>query len=632
MKAYSIRQKSRKIFILAIIFLVISISLCGYVAHMVSKIDECAELNNNLSELHITVNKATVSIKEFLLNAYTDEEFVKTGSNSSFENFNSELKNAFVILKFLKNSTNTILINHQNEISVLEVSLTSYQANVNKLAFLYKEKGFKDLGIEGEMRKVVHNIENYQAGINKELLLTLRRHEKDFLLRKDEKYLEKFSTDFIKLNDWITPNKNYKPEQKREIQELLETYKSHFFAIVEIEKSIGLKPSLGIRNQINYDYSQFSKALSTISVVTKKRQEQLSSSAWMLNMALIMLFVILTYAVVWSIIYFSKQIAKPIEQLNDAADEIAKGHLSVDMFDLKNKTMVADIVKSYEKLILKLRETITQIEDISARKINSEIPLNSKQDEIGQSLNKIINEISAYDEAENQRKWAAEGMAIFAEIIRKNHLLETLCQQITTELVKYLKANQAGFFLLEKNQEKQLLILKASYAYERKKYLEKSFDLGEGLIGQCFFEKDIIFLSDIPQDYLNITSGLGFANPNCILIVPFMLNDEVFAVFEIASFKLFKDFEIEFLRKIGEMVASSISSVKMASETKLLLENSLTQTEMLKAQEEEMRQNMEELSATQEEMQRNQAEYIEKIALLEKELQDSKMLKTSTAE
>jgi GAF domain-containing protein len=155
-----------------------------------------------------------------------------------------------------------------------------------------------------------------------------------------------------------------------------------------------------------------------------------------------------------------------------------------------------------------------------------------------------------------------------------------------------------------------MLKMRSCYAYGRRKNLSKTIHLGEGLVGQAFREKDIIFLTDIPSDYIQITSGLGKALPNSLLIVPLIHNEQVVGVLELASFQIFEEFQIQFIQKLMESLASTLISVSDNDRTKMLLEESQLRTEHMRAQEEEMRQNMEELSATQEEMHRKEQEYL----------------------
>ena len=139
--------------------------------------------------------------------------------------------------------------------------------------------------------------------------------------------------------------------------------------------------------------------------------------------------------------------------------------------------------------------------------------------------------------------------------------------------------------------------------------------VGEGLAGQCYLEKATLLLTDVPANYVRITSGLGQAPPTCVLILPLLVNNAVEGVFELASFRVFAPHEIDFLEKLCEGLAGAVRNQRANART--LLEAAQQQTEALHANEEELRQNLEELTATQEHQRRLQEELHHKMAELE---------------
>ena len=172
-------------------------------------------------------------------------------------------------------------------------------------------------------------------------------------------------------------------------------------------------------------------------------------------------------------------------------------------------------------------------------------------------------------------------------------------------------ANQGAFYLLEGEQvDDNKLKLLASYAYAKRKFHheEVTVRVGEGLIGQSIIEKEMIFMTQVPENYVKITSGLGEATPRCIAIMPLTFKDQAYGVIEIASFQILDQYQLGFLKKVSEGIAAEISVIKTHAHTKKLLESSQTITSELRLQEEEMRQTTEELKATQEEMARKMAE------------------------
>ncbi|MBI9054864.1 MAG: GAF domain-containing protein [Bacteroidales bacterium] len=325
---------------------------------------------------------------------------------------------------------------------------------------------------------------------------------------------------------------------------------------------------------------------------------------------------ILLMAVVIAII--GKSITNPLTKITSLLKHLANGHIDEKMrIKIESGDEIEEMADALNSSIEGLNNKVDFANNIGKGDLDHEFELLSTEDVLGQSLLEMRDSLIKADKENNLRKqedekrrWLNEGLAQFADILRQNNdNLENLATEIIMSLVDYLKANQGGLFILnDEDKDKIYFNLLSAFAYDRRKYLERHIQLGEGLIGTCAVEKKTIFMTDIPPDYIEITSGLGGASPSCLLIVPMKLEDDVLGVLEIASFNVFEKHEIEFIEKLAESIASTMSSVRVNIQTNELLERSQQQAEEMAAQEEEMRQNMEELQATQEESTRKTAE------------------------
>lgn len=257
------------------------------------------------------------------------------------------------------------------------------------------------------------------------------------------------------------------------------------------------------------------------------------------------------------------------------------------------------------------------VENLRKDNFEAALQLNEENDTLAKSLLRLRDylikskkDVEQRRVEEEQRNWVTQGLAQFGEILRKeSDNLEDLSYNIINYLVDYMKINQAGFYLLNNLSKKEKYFeLTACVAYDRKKFTDKRINWEEGLIGRCALEMETIYMTDVPNNYLNITSGLGEANPRSILIVPLKTNDEIYGVLEMASFKEFDDYEIEFVEKTAESIALTISSVQNTIRTTKLLKETQNQAERMSQQEEELRQNLEEMQATQEESDRREVE------------------------
>ncbi|MDQ3395379.1 MAG: GAF domain-containing protein [Bacteroidota bacterium] len=245
--------------------------------------------------------------------------------------------------------------------------------------------------------------------------------------------------------------------------------------------------------------------------------------------------------------------------------------------------------------------------DVKWEKLTDEIvPLN--QNNLAGRLIFMRDEMKKVKDEDLKRFWITDGLSKCSEIIRHNQQnLEELAYQSLLFLIKYLNSNQGSLYVLEDNEnEEPYLRLASCYAFNRKKLITKRMEIGEGLLGQTYLEGETVFLKDLPNGYTTIKSGLGDSTPSCLVIVPLKYNEQIPAIIELASFEVFEPYQISFLERAGEFIASAIATAQNNGKTKTLLEQLQYQTEQLRSQEEEMRQNMEELEATQEEMRRKE--------------------------
>jgi PAS domain S-box-containing protein len=276
------------------------------------------------------------------------------------------------------------------------------------------------------------------------------------------------------------------------------------------------------------------------------------------------------------------------------------------------------IIKDYKKQLQNVREEqqilanfirSIQFEELQELSIN-QLPKNSI---LTEALDVMLRKMLKVSELENQRRWTIEGFAKFSEILRANNNdLQQLSNDLLSGLVSYMQAVQGAVFILRQENKNDILDMIACYAYSRKKFLRKTLKIdstfSEDLVVQAYLEKKHIYLPKVPKDYIKITSGLGESNPNSVFILPLCFQDKVLGVIELASFYEYEPYQIEFLEKLAESIASTISAVKNNQQTQKLLQETQEQTERLRAQEEEIRQNNEELMATQEEMRRRSNE------------------------
>lgn len=297
-----------------------------------------------------------------------------------------------------------------------------------------------------------------------------------------------------------------------------------------------------------------------------------------------------------------------------------------DLFPFIASLIVYYFKKSQIQIIDSLMQEIKQMKeqmDINAQfakeigegNYYSNFKVASPDDILGHSLLLMRDNLLKNNKKEAEQNWIAEGKEQISNILRLHNKINDLAYEVIVKLINYINAVQGAFYIYD--DEKDKIVNVATYAYNRKKYINQEFSIGEGLIGECAFEMDIIYRTEIPDDYVTITSGiLGDKKPKSLLIVPLISDEKLQGVLEFASLQdEIPELTITFMRELGEIIARTIFNLRINQKTERLLLESQQMTEELQENEEQLRQNAEEMRATQEELQRSNEQ-------LEKQIQE----------
>jgi CheY-like chemotaxis protein/signal transduction histidine kinase/HAMP domain-containing protein len=246
------------------------------------------------------------------------------------------------------------------------------------------------------------------------------------------------------------------------------------------------------------------------------------------------------------------------------------------------------------------------------------------------NINQMIANLRETTQKNTEQDWLKTNLAKFTRMLQGQRDLQTVSKLILSQLAPLVQATHGVFYIMENSEEVQLLKLLSSYAYRERKHLSNRFYLGEGLVGQCALEKERILLTEVPSDYIKISSGLGEASPLNVVVLPVLFEGQVTAVIELASFQRFSEIHLTFLDQLTESIAVVLNTIDASMRTEDLLKQSQSLTQELQIQQNELRetnQRLEEqaetlkaseelLKSQQEELQQTNAELEEKAELL----------------
>lgn len=463
-------------------------------------------------------------------------------------------------------------------LAALEPAMLAYRDSFETLVEKQRNIGLDhESGLYGALRQAAHDIEEVirdKPALYASLLL-IRRHEKDFMLRRSDAYYTRFMTTLSDLRGQLIFS-DLDFETLAKVQSSLRAYVQAFDTLSQQERDIGLKQSQGLHGVMG---EKIAEAETVFAGLRDQLQSELDEH--IRQAVLVSTVIVLSVMAMLTLILMllARDLVRRLQRAVDSAAALGAGHWE-QAIDAGRQDELGALLAALETM---RRELIAK-----TAKIEADGRLKNRQAELGNVL-QGVKEVDVLSE----------------DVIR--YLTPTLQCQVGTLYV--LDGERLNFA--------------AGYGVESAAIRQRSFEVGEGLIGQCAHNRKLMRVRRVPADYLSIMSGTGGSTPGTLLIAPLIWNDQLFGAVELGSLGEPDQDAEGLLELMSEAIAIALNAalvrVKMAKvleeawEKTELLEKQKQETEaarqileeqaaQLQASEEELRVQQEELQAQQEEL------------------------------
>jgi CheY-like chemotaxis protein/CHASE3 domain sensor protein len=404
--------------------------------------------------------------------------------------------------------------------------------------------------------------------------------QRGYIITGEQRYLEPYNAAIELLNQRVKELKRLtadNPNQQNRLdilQPLLTERMVVMKDVIELRQSQGLEASQKAvltdegKQLMDQQIQKVIQAMKTEeNILLKQRSERARAAARQTIASII--YSIPLFSLILGLIGFAltRHISAPLKQVSDLAEKMADGDLSVTLPDSDRYDEIGVLARTFNQMIVNLRNTTQKNEE---------------------------------------QNWLKSNLAEFTQMLQGQRNLETVSRMILSNLAPLVGASQGVFYLMDSINDQPVLKLLSSYAYKERKNLANQFQLGEGLVGQCALEKQRILLTEVPSDYIRISSGLGEAPPLNIIVLPIVFETQVNAVIELASFGSFSHLHLTFLEQLSENLGVFLNNIASQVQTQQLLEESVALTEELQTQQEELQQSNQRLEEQAHELEESQ--------------------------
>jgi len=211
------------------------------------------------------------------------------------------------------------------------------------------------------------------------------------------------------------------------------------------------------------------------------------------------------------------------------------------------------------------------------------------------NINEMILNLKDTTQKNTEQDWLKTNLARFTRMLQGQRDMKTVAQMVLSELAPLVNAQQGVFYVNQSDNGQPVMKLLGGYAYSKRKNLANEFHAGEGLVGQCTLERERILVTNVPGNYVHVSSGLGEAAPNNIVVLPVLFEGEAKAVIELSTFHTFSDTHLTFLDQLTESIGIVLNTIEANTRTEDLLLQSQSLAAELQSQQDELKKTNEQL-------------------------------------
>lgn len=356
-KAFS-TIKSKLLFSFGIIFLVTLLMILlnlwlavreeklGKLVVLLAKIDRNIQLMNNLE-------------KDFFSDDATNVDFYSTGKSKYLSQRQQILHQIYHELDTLKHFSEIKAFGVTEEIDSITKDFKTYCLVFDRLYTLTRLRGFKDYGLEGKMRKSIHEIENAPYPLNMVLLLSARRHEKDFMLRKDEQYLDKNAKSISELEDDIKIKvKNEKIRDTFFV--LIDNYKRTFLELANVEKEIGFDNNSGLKGKLKKVSNHLIINVDKLNSLIFKKVDDIYTNIHYIAIGTIVFYIFIYFILAF---FITQSLSVPISQLSKSIDSVISSNFlrHEKIITITAKDEIGGLAEDFQYMLTKVQDSFEEI-------------------------------------------------------------------------------------------------------------------------------------------------------------------------------------------------------------------------------------------------------------------------------